>query len=63
MTNLKIFTTDIETKALVDLSKFSSNPVEKKEFYINKVDNLNNVVVQLFTLYEYDLVAEDKKER
>lgn len=46
---------DIETDALIDLSKFDMKLVSRKDFYINKLKNEFENSVQLVQTYEYNL--------
>lgn len=46
---------DIESKVLIDLSKFDMKLVSRKDFYINSLKNEFENNVQLFQVYEYEL--------
>ena len=46
---------DIETKVLIDLSKFELKLVSRKDFYINKVKDEFENKIQQYQVYEYDL--------
>ena len=46
---------DIETKALIDLSKFKTRLVSRKDFNVNILENEFENKVQLFQVYEFDL--------
>ena len=51
---------DIETNALIDLSKFDMKLVSRKDFYINNLKNEFENNVQLIQVYEYDLMMKQK---
>lgn len=46
---------DIESKVLIDLSKFDMKLVSRKDFYMNNLKNEFENNVQLFQVYEYDI--------
>ena len=46
---------DIETKVLIDLSKFELKLVSKKDFYMNKTINEFENKIQHYSVYEYDI--------
>jgi len=46
---------DIESKTLIDLSKFEMKLVSRKDFYINDLKSEFENNVKLFKVYEYDL--------
>ena len=46
---------DIETKVLIDLSKFELKLVSRKDFYMNKTINEFENKIQHYSVYEYDI--------
>ena len=46
---------DIETKVLIDLSKFELKLVSRKDFYMNKTINEYENKIQHYSVYEYDI--------
>ena len=50
---------DIETKVLIDLSKFDKKLVSRKDFYMNSLENEFENKIQLFQVYEFELEFKD----
>lgn len=53
---------DIETNALIDLSKFDKKLVSRKDFNINYLDSEFENKIKLVQVYEYDLEVKELKK-
>ena len=52
---------DVETKALIDLSKYNLKLVSRKDFNMNVVNDELKNNIKLFQVYEYELETKARK--
>lgn len=50
---------DVETKALIDLSKFDLKLVSRKSFHTNTLKNTFENQIKTFEVYEYDVSIKE----